>query len=35
MIHFEKQEEFMKVSSFREFHPAKFFIEFADLNKFR
>ena len=35
MIHFEKQEEFMKVSSFREFQPARFFIEFVDFNKFR
>ena len=35
MIHFEKQEEFMKVSSFREFQPAKFFKEFVGFNKFR
>ena len=35
MIHFEKQEEFKKVSSLREFHPAKYFIEFVDFNKFR
>ena len=35
MTNFENQEEFMKVSSFREFQPARFFIEFVDFNKFR
>ena len=35
MIHFEKQEKFMKVSSFREFQSAMFFIKFVDFNKFR
>ena len=35
MFHFEKQEKFnMKVHSFREFQPAKFFIKFVDFNKF-
>ena len=32
LIHFKEQEKFVKISSLREFQPAKLFVEFVNFN---